>query len=365
MERFDYLNRSARPEAATVRSLLEDCLTRFPQIARARLIGAFRSRDRIPHLSAAFELVVHELLFRAGAKTLAVDAAVAKGTAPDFLVELSNGQRLYIEATLATGVTPDAVGAEKRIDDVVNAIDDVTSPDFFWDLSYRGVPAKPVRIALLKSKLQAWAKDLDYDTIVSSPQALPSFSWEEHGLSLQIKPRPRQRSRGNTGPSSIGVVMPQVSWGNSREPIRVRALDKAGKYGELDYPLVVVVNTFAGLAGPSELAEVLFGDIVALVDSRTGSATDGRDTNGIFFDGVNWINPRLDVLAVVSSLTPWTLAHRSFASMVRPDKHPRGIALPFPSSSLNLLGQRLEVAQGITIGAALGMYPCWPNPQAE
>ncbi|MBY0563473.1 MAG: hypothetical protein K2P58_04725 [Hyphomonadaceae bacterium] len=280
-------------------------------------------------------------------------------------MELTNGQRIYIEATLATGVTPDAVGAEKRIDDVVNAIDDVISPDFFWDLSYRGVPTRPVRIALLKSKVQAWAKDLDYDAVVSSPQAPPSFSWDEHGLSLQIKPRPRQRSRGNTGPSSIGVVMPQVSWGNSREPIRVRALDKAGKYGELDYPLVVVVNSFAGPAGPSELAEVLFGDIVALVDSRTGSATEGRDTNGIFFDGVNWINPRLDALAVVPRLTPWTLAHRSFASMVRPDKHPYGLALPFPSSSLRPKGQGLEVVQGVTVGAALGLHQGWPNPQTE
>jgi hypothetical protein len=88
---------------------------------------------------------------------LAVDAAVANGTAPDFLVELTSGEKLYIEATLATGVTAEIVGAEKRMAEVIDAIDDVQSADFFWDVSYRGTPSEPVRRSDLKAKLRKWA----------------------------------------------------------------------------------------------------------------------------------------------------------------------------------------------------------------
>lgn len=293
---------------------------------------------------------------------LAVDGEVANGTAPDFLIELENGERMYVEATLATGVTPEVIGSEKRMAEVIDAIDDVQSGDFFWDVQYRGVPSAPVRRAALQARIKKWAIDLSYDTIahITVRDQLPSLVHEEHGLALRIRPRPRQRTRGRSG-KSLGVVMPEAYYGNSREPVRVRAREKASKYGQLEHPLVVVVNTFAGAVGSAELTEVLFGDIAASVNIETDEVQETRAPNGIFFNGSKWLNPRLDALVVVGDLTPWTLGQRTCVGMCHPHKHPNGLKLPIRCSALKLEGETVEVAPGISIGEALCLRRLWPE----
>jgi hypothetical protein len=53
--KFSYLNASARPEAASVRKFLEDCLTRYPADHRDALVTRLRSIDTT-HDAAVFKL---------------------------------------------------------------------------------------------------------------------------------------------------------------------------------------------------------------------------------------------------------------------------------------------------------------------
>ena len=98
---FAYLNRSARPEVGRIRQFLNDCLDRFPVEHRAGLTARLKSNDRV-HESALFELVVHELLLRAGHTVLAVEPPLEHTPkSPDFLVQSPTDEQFYLECVVA------------------------------------------------------------------------------------------------------------------------------------------------------------------------------------------------------------------------------------------------------------------------
>src|SRR5687768_16068715 len=59
---FDYWNESARPDIEPIRTRLEEWFSLYPRVHSPALRHRFRSRDNLVHLSALFELYVHEQL---------------------------------------------------------------------------------------------------------------------------------------------------------------------------------------------------------------------------------------------------------------------------------------------------------------
>ena len=70
---FDYLNSSARAEAAKVRAVVERMFDRYPAQMQEGLRRRLRSVDNNTHLGAFFELTLHDLLLRSGSRVLAVE----------------------------------------------------------------------------------------------------------------------------------------------------------------------------------------------------------------------------------------------------------------------------------------------------
>jgi hypothetical protein len=101
---FDYLNSSGRVEAVRVRTVVEEMFSRYPPAGQDGLRHRLRSIDDNTHLSAFFELALHDLTLRAGCTVLEIEPDLKETSrSPDFLIETPQGQRFYLEATLATG----------------------------------------------------------------------------------------------------------------------------------------------------------------------------------------------------------------------------------------------------------------------
>jgi hypothetical protein len=215
---FEYLNRSNRPEADRVRSLVDAFFSRYPEVDRGPLRDRLRSVDDIAHLAAFFELAVHELLIRAGCRAVAVEPPV-EGTrkAPDFLVERPSGDRFYFEATLATDQSREDAGARRRLDQALKTIESIPSPDFLLRVSTSGMPTAMITGSKLKRKLRQWLASLDHDEVntawqggVESAQVL---LYEEHSVRFRISPVPWPCSRGSTASTrSIGVRLLDAGW---------------------------------------------------------------------------------------------------------------------------------------------------------
>lgn len=125
---FGYLDRSGRPEAARVRAFLEDAFERYPTECQKAL--AARLRDEAEHLSAFFELLVHEWCLCVGIRILAVEAQVRNGRAPDFLAECADGLRFHLECVVARGLPDAAVKTAQRRALVLRALEGIGGTRF-------------------------------------------------------------------------------------------------------------------------------------------------------------------------------------------------------------------------------------------
>lgn len=134
ISRADYLNASARPEAARVRAFVDQLLGQYPAAKRDDLIRRIRSRDDSHHGSAWFELLLHGLMVARGFTIVEVKPRLSNGRSPDFLVAAPDGREFFLEATVAEGEIEADPGADRRMRDVLQAIDLVGSPDFFLNL---------------------------------------------------------------------------------------------------------------------------------------------------------------------------------------------------------------------------------------
>ena len=81
--------------------------------------------------------------------------------------ETASGERFDLEATLATGRSQAEEGADRSLREVLQAIDAVHSPDFFFNVHIRGTPSTPVSGRALKRRLEAWLQTLNYNQITA------------------------------------------------------------------------------------------------------------------------------------------------------------------------------------------------------
>lgn len=87
-----------------------------------RLCGDASDRSTTIRISAHFELALHDLLLRSGCKALAVEPDLEDAPrSPDFLARAPEGQRFYLEATLATGRSQSEEGADRRLREALHA----------------------------------------------------------------------------------------------------------------------------------------------------------------------------------------------------------------------------------------------------
>jgi hypothetical protein len=308
---FDYLNESARPEAASVRQLIDGALARYPDAHRDAIRNRLRSVDETQHLGAFFELALHELVVREGCTVLAVEPALAGcNRSPDFLVQGADGNRFYLEATLATGRSQADAGAERRMDEAISAIDAVDSPNFFLGVHTSGTPNQPVSRRQLQRAVREWVNALNYDEICVAWERgadIPNLVHEQHGARFRIEPVPRRRLRGIPGQRAIGMIGPEEA--EMIEPhvaIKSAVAAKAGRYGELDLPYIIAVNALADFAERSSVTEALFGTEAIAVHQVDGvwHHREIRNPDGAWRSPQGAINTRVSAVLSTQRLTP-------------------------------------------------------------
>lgn len=353
---FAYLNRSGRPEAAFVRQLVENWLTRYPANHRGALISRLRSSIDDQHLSAFFELFVHELLLVRGHQILAIEPELSDTKkSPDFLVKAKEGHCLYLECALATGRSQSEVAAQKRLNQVRAAIDKVNSPRHFLDLTVHGLPTETISSNTMIKKLRVWIDDLPDD---DSTMNAPSFTHNEHGATFIIKAFPRR----NPG-RAIGV---------QRFPLRQLAVDgdlksalkkKANRYGKLDHPYVVAVNALDLFARQDDAFDALFGSTCTVVEQTAGKETfrESRNPDGIWHGPGGARHQGLSAVLSTERIDPWDFARRR-GRLIR---NPWATA-PVPFFDLGVddiqpQQERCHITAGQSMGEIFGLPNQWPE----
>ena len=360
---FDYLNNSARPEAARVREKIEEYFARYPAAHQEQLKTRLRSRRGDAHHGAMFELIVHEMLLRSACTIEAVEPEIA-GTAnrPDFLVRDACGHRFYLECIAPTGQAPAELGAQRRLDDVLNAIDAVTSPDFLLAVFPRGAPAQPVAVARLRRDIEAWLRGLDYDAAEAAWRGgegqLPEFTQAHHGMEIKIEAVPRQKTRGEIGDRAIGMQMGEAQWVDDHIAIREAVRRKSGRYGALDLPYVVAVNCLCPHSDEDTAVDALFGGDAVQVWREPDGATGHRNIripDGAWMGRGGPINTRVSAVLSTEQLTLWSLRQRRARIFFNPWATRPMVCSPMPIDEQRVEHERLSRTAGQSIGDLLDL----------
>ncbi|MBM1170195.1 hypothetical protein [Microvirga arabica] len=361
--RFDYLNRSARREAVLIRATLEGFIERYPAPLRSEL--AARIRDEAAHESAVFELLLHEWCLRAGMRVLDVEPAVpGSRRRPDFLVEDAQGVRFYLEAALARGESDQEVGARRRKDDVLAALDRLDSPEFLLDIRTRGAPATPVALRNLTNRVTQWLATLDHTTVAQTWErgAVDDvFAEDLHSMRLELRPIPRRSTRGERDRRATGVIFGGVRQASPQAAIRTALINKATRYGALDLPLVVAVNALDQAAGRDDVFTALLG-----TEAYYESIGDEASGWGRVPDGV-WNGPngpqcrRLSAVLSTERLDAWSLGQRSACLIENPYALRVVEGLDFRVDAWRPHNNELRATSGIPLHEVFGLPHNWPE----
>tara|TARA_B110001454_G_scaffold218866_1_gene248324 strand:- start:1911 stop:3080 length:1170 start_codon:yes stop_codon:yes gene_type:complete len=359
---FDYLNNSGRPEAEAVRKLIDVWLADYPATHRPEMIRRIRSRDNVLHRSAVFELLLHALLLKQGFVIEEIEPRLANGKAPDFLVAAPDGTRFYLEATLASGMDNVAAGADLRMREALQAIDQVNSPDFFLHLHTRGTPTRPIGTRRLREAVQSFVDGLDYDVEARAGEegrtTRSVWQHEEHGAHFMIQPVPKntRRQGGRAIGGRIlpgGVIYPEVA-------IKSAVEGKAGRYGEIDLPLVVAVNALEEFAGVRDAVDALFGTTMVVVP-EAGEPRHGRNPNGAWRGPGGPVYTRCSGVLFVERLSAWSVGQRSLTLILNPwARNPLG-DLPFGVEVRRVIEGHLTTEEGQSLREIFDLPEGWPE----
>lgn len=369
---FSYLNQSARPSVIALRPLLEGWFDHLPQDARSDLRSRFRSSDDNQHISAFFELYIHELLRKLGYDVTPHPILEGISTRPDFFARSTDGYQFYVEVTVAGIPHKTEQGADARIAQVYDVLNQMDSPDFFLYLSVHGAPSTPPPGARLRSDLTKWLRTLDLDGITTAGQsgtfdAVPKFRWDHEGWQITFTPIAKSPSaRGKPGIRPIGVIMPEAQWLHADSDLKDALEAKAKKYGALQVPLVVAVNVLAMHCDDTDIFNALFGQEVITVSQKLDGGVTAeraeRKRNGFWFGPAGPRNQTVSAVLIADGLNEWKMGvltpelfHSPYATNpLNPDCW--SVSQRIPNMTDRLYGKR----SGRPAREVLGIPDPWP-----
>lgn len=361
VSRADYLNASARPEAGRVRALIDRLLDEYPPTNRDEMVRRLRQRDDRLHRSASFELLLHGLLLTRGFTVLEIEPQMPGGRSPDFLAAAPDGREFYLEATVAGGEAGTDPGADRRLREVLQALDDVQSPDFFLHLHHRGVPTQPIRLRRLREEVQHFVDGLNYEACVADLDAglpLPIHRFEEHGLTITVKVIPKNLRRA--GGRAVGGRMLPGGIIHPERAIKAAVEGKAGRYGEMDRPYIVAVNALDIFANEDSAVDALFGtDVVRIREN--GGVEWQRNRDGVWMGLGGPTYTRVSAVLSTERLSAWDAGQRRLRLIHNPWATRQILDLPLGVDIQQVTNDRLQKTTGQSLGEIFGLPGSWPE----
>lgn len=313
---FRYLNHSTRPEASRIRSVLEEWYHHFPIEHSKAIRKDFRSYIDNKHLSAMFELYLHELLLRLGCSVEVHPVLTHTTKKPDFLVTEPDQTQFYLEAKLVTGETDQDAGARARMYRIYDGINErVRSDKYLIMIQVRRHSIQTPRITKIASFIDANLAKADYKSLIrqSSSARKVIWTWKGNGWWIDISPLPNPRESHNQQTSPIiGIISERAIFSTGRESVRKAVVRKAGRYGDLDLPYIIAINVCMHMIETETVENALLGDpkneVEITPDGLPGHVHENREFNGAWTKHTGTRYTRNSAVLVALRLNAWSVA---------------------------------------------------------
>ena len=366
-----YLNRSASPEEARIRELIEGWMCHYPGMDTADILSRLRSKDDSQFLSAFFELYVFTLLRCLGyGIQVHPDLPMADGRRPDFLVRKANTQDFIVEVVWVTDKSEEAMAAEKRANVVYESINKLECADFFLAIRIEGAPGTPPPGRRLRDQLSRWLHTLDYEQVseqfeVGGFERVPKHAFCHDGWNITFFPIPKSAEhRGSPTIRPLGMYMHEARWVDSKTPIREAVVGKGKRYGELHKPYVIAVNADVFHLDDDDVVQALFGTRSIVIPDHRNPALkpyERRNPDGAWTALSGARHKRVSAVLMADSITPWNVAshdlrlfHNPWAKLPCTD-----VLSALPQATLK--GNLISFDSGLHPREVFGLPEHWPQ----
>jgi hypothetical protein len=255
---FKFLNRSARARDARMRQVLEEWFSEYPPEHQHELKRRFQSKAG--YESAFFELSLHALLKRLNCQLIVHPQIPGTLNHPEFLVTQPDGTTFILEAIIAGGPSAAEASASRLKDTVYDALNRlIKTNDFFVDITVRGTPKQQPSAKQITQFVQRHIAAEDPDAIAALGPNRPRWILTvDDGCTIEFRPHPRKTEVRSKPPERpLGIISPEAEWLDDVTPIRDAVLEKSARYGKLDQPYVVAVNSMAFALEHDDIVEAL------------------------------------------------------------------------------------------------------------
>ncbi len=364
---FTFLNRSARPEMQNVRDFLEMLLAEFGnEEDQKELITRLRSADFYP---AAFEMILHGILVRLGFKVSCHPKVPNSEGRPDFKAEAADGTHfIYVEASATSIRDGRDEGAETRKTVVYEAIERLENRNFFLDISSSGDPATNPSGKRLRGELARWLNEHDPDALRKElanrgHEGMPRYTWEHDGWTLEITAFPKAPEKRTDDSRLIGSYGDRDARSiDGWTPIRDRLLEKGKRYGKLDAPLIVALNTGSFTLDKIDVMQALFGQEAFVFRTGANEPDFRRESNGAFNGPVGPRYTRISGAWVFNDVNPSNIVSRRHSVYLNPlaeHECPESL-LDLPNHRINK-DDEMKFHQGLCLPCIFDLEESWPE----
>lgn len=365
------LDRSHFQRCAETRRELDDWFSRLELKAAAQIAERFRDDDDVVHLGAFLELYLHELALHMGAE---VDIDVGKDEGdnrrPDFLLRWDS-QEVYVEATAIAGDDVNSARDKRHLDQLYDAINAVTAPRFFVgvDVLKRGASTPPGR--RLTASVQRWLDQLDPDVVLADTAREPD---NPHKTVIQFGARAVRlqafaiKDDGHQFPHHrvVGTRFDGVDSIDDLTPLRRKFKKKAGHYGQLDKPYVLVALAAGTFVDDRDVEHALLGPIGYRYDLGQQRLVGERQRDGAWMRDRGPVNTRLSGVMTLVNLSPLAVSAVEPTFWVNPwAAHPLRRPGPWRRIEADPTGRTVEHDRTRTIADLLGLPQRWPTVPRE
>ena len=237
---YNYYDCSSRVDIAIIRKVLNEWFDDYPDTEKNELNRRFNKS----FTSAFYELFIFNLFKLQGFKIEIHPDIPGTTKKPDFLISKGDIE-FYLEAKVAMGESEKQVSLKRRINQIYDSLNNIKSARIEELIIKTKIQPS---IKQFRDKIETELKNFDPDTVTKDIQAYglegcPKIAIEDKNLQLIISLIPKDPQYRKENDNAIGVYPSEVFWGGEEESIKTSFSKKAKRYGRLDKPYIVCINS--------------------------------------------------------------------------------------------------------------------------
>lgn len=358
---FEYLNRSARPEADQIRDLLDGWFASYPDDQKRDLKSRFARPEYSEHLGAWWELYVFNLYRTLGYSVDVHPRILGSTHRPDFLVYNSE-ESFYVECTAVSPADHSGAPNLKGQNWIQDCINHVLNPNFHVGLRIEQFGTDQPRQTEITRPLSEWLATLDpyLPADALPPLEIRPKDWR---ITITAYPIPPEK-RGGTG-RLLGILLPSGAFFiNDVDVIHKALREKGSRYGgQPDRPLVVALVSTSGFTEEEDITDAVFGrKAVQYTEGQANPVKLVRQRNGYWRAGPPRRGARVSAVLFGQRLNHWTAASAFPKLWLNPWGYRHLNATePFSTFTLPHETEPIKETDGKGGASLLGLPPSWPR----